>query len=72
VNSLRFGPAGARPIFGSALVLDVNRDGFPDLLSAYLTRQTGIQPGATQACLSGTRAGVAFRGCDAIKTMGTP
>ena len=72
VASLRFGPAGARPIFGSALVLDVNRDGFPDLLSAYLTRQTGIQPGATQACLSGTKAGAAFQGCDAIKTVGAP
>jgi hypothetical protein len=72
VSSLRFGPAGARPIFGSALVVDANRDGFPDLLSTYLTRQTGIQPGATQACLSGTAAGVAFQGCDAIKTVGTP
>jgi hypothetical protein len=72
VTSLRFGPSGARPIFGSAVVLDVNRDGFPDLLSAYRTRQTGIQPGATQACLGGTIGGVAFQGCDAIKTVGAP
>jgi hypothetical protein len=72
VSSLRFGPAGARPLFGAGLVFDANRDGFPDLLTSYLTRQTGIQPGATQACLSGTKAGAAFQGCDAIKTVGAP
>jgi hypothetical protein len=72
VSSLRFGPAGARAILGKAILVDLNHDGFLDQLTSYLTRQTGIQPGSTRACLSGTNNGVAFQACDAITTVGVP
>jgi hypothetical protein len=68
-SSLRFGPAAAPPVLGTALRLDLNRDGYLDLLSSYLTRRTGIQSGDTQACLTGKKNGVDFRGCDAITTV---
>jgi Tol biopolymer transport system component len=48
---------------------DVNGDGRPDLLLHYETSETGIDPGDTQACLTGeTFDGVEVEGCDAITT----
>lgn len=48
---------------------DVNGDGQTDLLLHYNVAQTGIDPGDTQACLTGrTYAGVAIEGCDQITT----
>jgi hypothetical protein len=49
---------------------DVNGDGRLDVLLYFETQQTGIDPGDTQACLSGkTFAGVDIEGCDAITTL---
>jgi hypothetical protein len=49
---------------------DVNGDGRPDLMLHFKTKQTGIDPGNTQACLTGmTFSGVSIEGCDSIKTL---
>jgi uncharacterized delta-60 repeat protein len=49
---------------------DVNGDGRLDLLLLFQTRQTGIDPGDTRACLTGrTFSGVSVEGCDSIKTL---
>jgi uncharacterized delta-60 repeat protein len=46
---------------------DVNGDGRLDLLLLFETRQTGIDPGDTHACLTGrTFAGMAIQGCDSV------
>jgi len=49
---------------------DVNADGRLDLLLLFETMQTRIDPGDTQACLSGrTFSGLGVEGCDSIKTL---
>jgi uncharacterized delta-60 repeat protein len=48
---------------------DVNGDGRPDLLFQYEIAKTGIDPGDTEACLTGkTLSGSAIKGCDGIRT----
>ena len=48
----------------------MNGDGRLDLLLHFETQQTGIDPGDTQACLTGkTFTGVGVEGCDAITTL---
>lgn len=54
---------------GHSQLVDVNGDARPDLLLHYEIEETGIDPGDTQACLTGaTRAGAAIEGCDRIVT----
>jgi hypothetical protein len=54
---------------GRGHVEDVNGDGKPDLLLHYQLSQTGIDPGDTAACLTGTTlTGVTVEGCDSIMT----
>jgi hypothetical protein len=49
---------------------DVNGDGSLDLLVLFETAQTGIDPGDTQACLTGrTFSGLDVEGCDSIRTL---
>ncbi|MHC4137466.1 MAG: hypothetical protein ACYS0K_21165, partial [Planctomycetota bacterium] len=49
---------------------DVNGDGFTDLVTHFRTRETGIEAGDPEACLTGeTFDGVAFEGCDAVVTL---
>jgi uncharacterized delta-60 repeat protein len=49
---------------------DVNGDGLADLLLQFRTRDTGIDPGDAQACLSGTTFdGAAVQGCDSVIAM---
>jgi hypothetical protein len=67
-TTLAFGPAGAAPAHGTHLE-DVDEDGFVDLLGHFETGETGIEPGAEEACLSGVIAGTAFQACDAIRTV---
>jgi hypothetical protein len=67
-TTLAFGPNGAAPVH---IVLghleDVNLDGFMDLVSHYHTRQTGLQPGDTQACVTGEKLDdTPFEGCAAV------
>jgi hypothetical protein len=46
---------------------DVNGDGHLDLLLHFKTRQTGIDHGDTEACLTGTTfTGLSIQGCDSI------
>ncbi|MCH8239692.1 MAG: hypothetical protein IIB62_06510, partial [Proteobacteria bacterium] len=68
VTTLTFGPAGATPdhdltdpdVYDSH-ILDVNDDGFFDLVSHYRVSDTGLLPEHTSACLSGvTYGGVAI------------
>lgn len=69
--TLAFGPAGAAPLgpFGG-FRLDVNRDGWLDLLSFYRISESGIALGDTEACVTGaTVDGVPFEGCDAVVTI---
>jgi hypothetical protein len=69
--TLRFGPAGASPLgphFGVSF--DLDRDGFRDVVSRYVSRDAGIAFGDQTACVRGeTDAGIAFRGCDAIQVV---
>jgi Tol biopolymer transport system component len=49
---------------------DVNTDGRLDLLLLFEMNQTSIDPGDTQACLTGrTFSGQGVVGCDSIKTL---
>lgn len=65
--SVTFGPSQATSTQNS--LEDVNGDGRLDLVLHFRTQQTGIQPGDTQACLTGeTTSGVPIQGCDTIHT----
>lgn len=67
--TLQFGPAGALVAHNGHLE-DVNNDGLVDMLGHFRTRDTGIAPGDTEACITGTTfGGLVFEGCDAIKTV---
>lgn len=49
---------------------DVNGDSFMDVVLHYATPQTNIQPGDTQACLTGQfNNGLYFQGCDSVRTL---
>ena len=72
-KSVCFGDAdnpAHRDCTGRAHVEDVNGDGRRDLLFVFQTQETGIDPGDTQACLTGkTFTGVSIEGCDTIRTQ---
>ena len=67
--SLAFGPAGApidKPVNANSFE-DVNFDGFTDLVVQFRSRDTGIERGATEVCLTGASVdGIPFRLCQAI------
>ena len=70
-STVKFGPAGASPIPGTARTTDVDRDGDLDLVLQFYTADTGIACGDTSASLTGkTTGGQAFQGSDSIKTVG--
>ena len=48
----------------------MNDDGLTDLMSHYVTADTGIIWGAEEACVSGdTFDGVPFKGCDPVLVL---
>jgi hypothetical protein len=65
--TLAFGPNGAAPE-RKAKRVDVDGDGFEDLVTRYRLHETGIAREDTEACLTGVADGFAFESCDAIVT----
>jgi hypothetical protein len=70
-STLAFGPDRAPLAQGGGLqVVDVNGDGFPDLLAHFRTQETGIAFGDTEACVSGELLdGTPFEGCYSVSTV---
>ena len=67
VITLEFGPAGATPAHDGHLE-DVNGDGFTDLVSHYVQKETGLSSGDTEACITGeTLDGAPIFGCDSVR-----
>jgi len=67
LGTLAFGPGGTAPK-GKAKRIDVDGDGFRDLVTRYRRDETGIGPGDDEACLAGSHDGFEFLSCDAIAT----
>lgn len=65
--TLAFGPDGAAPE-RKAKRIDVDRDGFTDLVTRYRRDETGLSRGDAEACLAGRADGFEFRSCDALAT----
>lgn len=60
--------AGADALRGA--LEDVDRDGDLDLILHFRTRDTNIQPGDVEACLTGrTSSGTSFQACDSIRIV---
>lgn len=67
-STLAFGPDGAAAVHSSTM--DVNRDGFADLIVQFRTEDTGIVAGDSEACAKGELlSGRPFRSCDAVRTV---
>ena len=67
-TTLRFGPGAGAPV-GRSDLGDVDRDGFPDLVTRFRWRDAGLGAGVEAACLSGRlRDGARFIGCDESET----
>jgi hypothetical protein len=70
--TLKFGP-GQAGISGNPQFRDVDGDGDEDLIVKFLTHETGIACGDTQASLSGRTFDSQFiSGTDAINTFNCP
>ena len=71
VTTLAFGPAGA-PLAhrNGPHAKDANQDRVDDLLAHFLTEESGIAFGETEACVTGELLdGTPFEGCDDIITV---
>jgi hypothetical protein len=69
-STVRFGPGNASALF-DGLVVDVNRDGYQDMLLFFKRKATRIRCGDDSASLSGqTFTGRSFAGSDSIRTIG--
>ena len=62
--------ADERDCTGRGRVEDINGDGRLDQLFLFQTQETGIDPGDTTACLTGsTRERLEVEGCDSIRVL---
>ena len=69
-STVCFGRAKASPVRDSRVV-NVNHDGYPDMLFSFSREDTGIECGDKSAWLSGkTFGGEEFAGADSIRTVG--
>jgi hypothetical protein len=69
-SSLSFGPAGAQREGAPTSRIDVDGDGYIDLLVRFKGKATGITTGDSEACLSGLDYdGLVIEGCDSITTF---
>lgn len=69
-STVRFGPGNASVVFDGHVV-DVNRDGYRDMLLFFGKKAAGFRCGDTTASLSGrTFNGQSFAGSDSIRTVG--
>jgi hypothetical protein len=65
-----FGPDAALAHRNGPHVKDANHDGLDDLLAHFLTEDSGIAFGDTEACVTGELLdGTPFEGCDEIRTV---
>ena len=77
VTTLAFGPDGAAPahdlsdpVTYADHLQDVNSDGFVDLVSHYRQKETGLEAGDTEACITAeTDGAVLVEGCDAVRIL---
>ena len=71
LETLRFGPGEARPAPRRRVqFMDVNGDGFADLVALFRTQQAKIGLEDWEACLGfDTLAGVAYQGCDLVNAF---
>ena len=77
VTTLAFGPDGAAPahdLTDPAVYMDhlqdANGDGYTDLVSHYRQKETGIELGDYEACLTGEIFGVdGFVACDSVRVV---
>jgi probable HAF family extracellular repeat protein len=69
-STVHFGPGHASPVRDSRVV-NMNHDGYPDVLLSFNRQATGIRCGNDTASLSGkTFGGERFEGSDSIRTVG--
>jgi hypothetical protein len=71
LTTLAFGPGGAQPAHRSGGHFDdANADGIIDLISHFNVRDVSLDVGDELVCATGnTFDGLAFEGCDAIRTL---
>jgi hypothetical protein len=77
VTTLAFGPGGAMPAHDlndpytyNNHLQDVNYDGYIDLVSHYLQKETGLMPINNVACITGsTNDATRLVGCDEVRVM---
>ena len=62
--------AGASPLSIGKTPEDINADGLLDLVLHFSTQYLDLQPGDTEACITGkTIDGLEFKGCDSVRIV---
>jgi hypothetical protein len=67
-TTVKFGPKNAAAVHSA--IEDVDHDGELDMILHFKTQETGIEPGDTEATLTGkTYGGISIEGTDTIRTV---